>query len=208
MATAIREIIEWGAASLPLHGQMKTGDHFWVRCFNQQALVAVIDGVGHGEEAARAAQLAAEALNECGGQCSLSELLTRCHERLRNSRGAVMSLALLDTGNGTLTWAGVGNIEGLLLHKSSYDDCFPNRSQETLLLKAGVVGHILPRLIVTTVPLHKDDLLIFATDGIQPEFMSAIHSHSSVQHIARNILNRYALNTDDALVLVIRYLYD
>lgn len=208
MATEVKEIIEWSAASLPLQGQTKTGDSFVVKCFEQQALVAVVDGVGHGEKAATAAQLVAETLKEYRNQCPLTEILKKCHEKLRGTRGAAISLALLDAGSGTLTWTGVGNIEGLLLRKSSRSDSFTSRFQESLLLKAGVVGHVLPRLAVTTVPLGKNDLLIFATDGIQPEFTLGVHSGSSVQRIASDLFDRYALETDDALVLVVRYLYD
>jgi serine phosphatase RsbU (regulator of sigma subunit) len=205
MANAVREIIEWSAASLPLHGQAKTGDCFVVRFFGRQALVAVVDGVGHGEEAASAARLAAGALEEYTGERPLTGLLEECHQRLHGSRGAVISLALLNAEKDTLAWLGVGNIEGLLLRKVDNGAASGGSSQESLLLRAGVLGHILPRLSVTTMPLGKDDLLVFATDGIQPEFVTGIRSELSVQRIAQDILDRFALETDDALVLVVRY---
>ncbi len=51
MAAAVREIIECSAASLPLHGQAKAGGRFLVKLLGRQALVAVVDGVAHGDEA-------------------------------------------------------------------------------------------------------------------------------------------------------------
>ena len=204
MATSLSQHLQWSAASLPLHGQTEIGDCFVVKFFDSQALVAVVDGVGHGEEAA-AARLAVAILEKYDGQRPLTGLLEECHEKLRGSRGAVISLALLNGNNGTLTWMGVGNIEGLLLRGSAGGQAAPGRVQESLLLRAGVLGHVLPRLAVSTMPLAGNDLLVFVTDGIRPEFAIGIHGDLSVQSIAHDILDRYALETDDALVLVVRY---
>lgn len=207
MAAEVRKIIEWSAATLPLNGQTKTGDCFVVKLLDQRALVAVVDGLGHGEEAAAAAHLAAQTLEEYTGQHPLTRVLEECHERLRGSRGAVMSLALFNAADSTLTWLGVGDVEGLLLRRARGGEP-PQEPQETLLLHAGVLGQALPRLFVTTVPVDKDDLLVFATDGIRPEFATGIRGNLPVQRIAHDILDRYALESDDALVLVARFVYE
>ncbi len=50
----LREGIEWAVAAQTLAGQAESGDQHWVKVSTGQALVAVMDGVGHGNEAAQA----------------------------------------------------------------------------------------------------------------------------------------------------------
>ena len=44
-------------------------------------------------------------------------LVDRCHERLRSTRGVVMSLASFDARESIMTWIGIGNVAGLLLRR-------------------------------------------------------------------------------------------
>jgi phosphoserine phosphatase RsbX len=76
-----------------------------------------------------------------------------------------------------------------------------------LLLRAGVVGVHLPALTGSIVPIARGDTLIFATDGIRSEFLDEIRTHRETPPtLADRILRRYGRGTDDALVLVVRYL--
>ncbi len=43
--------IEWGSAGQALPGERESGDRCVVRVAADQALLAVIDGIGHGHEA-------------------------------------------------------------------------------------------------------------------------------------------------------------
>ncbi|MGA9780053.1 MAG: SpoIIE family protein phosphatase [Verrucomicrobiia bacterium] len=164
-------------------------------------LLAAIDGVGHGGEAILAAQTAAGVLKE-HKQESVISLVRRCHEKLTKTRGVVMTLASLHALEGTLTWLGVGNVEGRLLR----GEPGTGHPKENVLLRSGLVGYQLPVLQASVVPLSAGDVVIFATDGIRPGFAEEINLKESPKHIAENILNRYFNGTDDALVLVTRYL--
>src|SRR2546427_6905214 len=55
-------LIEWGVASLALPGEAESGDRHLVKPVGTGVLVAVVDGLGHGAEAAAAAQAAVAAL--------------------------------------------------------------------------------------------------------------------------------------------------
>ena len=55
-------LIDWGAAALTLPGQSRSGDRQAVVLFPGGALVAVVDGLGHGELAAVPAETAIEVL--------------------------------------------------------------------------------------------------------------------------------------------------
>jgi serine/threonine protein phosphatase PrpC len=192
--------IDWGAAALTLPGQTQSGDLYLVRYFPKGALVAVVDGLGHGEEAAAAAHIALQTL-ESGAEDSVISIIRRCHERLRSTRGVVMSMASFNAVDSTITWLGVGNVAGVILHR---DAMLPGR--ESLLLRGGVVGDQLPRLTASIIPVKRNDVLIFATDGIQSAFPEVLNLYDSPQQIADNILERYARRTDDALVLVARFM--
>ena len=79
--------------------------------------------------------------------------------------------------------------------------------QESLLLRPGVLGDRLPRLSASVIPVSAGDVLIFATDGLREGFAAHSNLRDSPQQIADRILDQYGRETDDALVLVARYLH-
>jgi phosphoserine phosphatase RsbX len=191
--------IEWGVAAQALPGQKETGDRHAAVQFDGGAMIAVVDGLGHGAEAAVAARIATEVLEQNATE-SVIALVRLCHEKLKPTRGVVMSLASFNAGDSTVTWLGVGNVEGVLLHRDAYGTV----NQEVLPLRGGVVGDQLPPLVASIVPVSKGDTLIFTTDGIRLGFADGLKADSA-QATADAVLARFARGTDDALVLVARY---
>src|SRR6267378_4198238 len=108
-------LIEWGVASLALPGEAQSGDLHFVKQVRTGALVAVVDGLGHGAEAATAARAAVAALERHATESPVP-LVERCHRALQGTRGVVMSVAVFDRSDRSMTWLGVGNVEGLLLY--------------------------------------------------------------------------------------------
>jgi phosphoserine phosphatase RsbX len=194
-------VIELGVASRPLPGEPTSGDLQVVKSFPGGVLIAVLDGVGHGNEAAAAAAVAGAILEKHGADPVIA-LFQRCHEALRATRGVAMSVASFNATQGLLTWLGVGNVEGALLRQSGTS----LTSGDSLLLRAGVVGLHLPNLEAEVVPITKGDTLIFATDGIQNNFFRGLVDHRAPQRTAEGILAQYGRSSDDALVLVARFL--
>src|SRR6266542_1380546 len=86
--------IEWGVAARALAGQSESGDLHLVQPFPYGVLIAVVDGLGHGEEAAAAARAAAAVLKVHPEEAPVA-LVERCHQELLSTRGVVMSLASL-----------------------------------------------------------------------------------------------------------------
>lgn len=193
-------MIEWGVAALTLPGQAQSGDRHVVQESPNGVLVAAVDGLGHGEDAALAAK-AAVAVLEAHSHESLLFLVRSCHESLRMTRGVVLSLAAFNAPEATMTWLGVGNVEGTLFRADSR----ASPHYESLLLRGGVVGGQLPMLSASIVPVMPGDTLIFATDGIRTDFAQGLTLAESPQHTADHILARYAKGTDDALVVVARW---
>lgn len=193
-------MLEWGVAAAPLPGETECGDLHVVQAFDGGVLVAVIDAIGHGAEAARLAGLAAGVLERNPSE-PVQALLLRCHRHLSGSRGAAISLASFDHRASTMAWLGVGNVIGVLLRAGA--PAKPRR--DALLVRGGMVGDRLPRLQSSGVPVERGDLLIMATDGIASDFRAALNGKLEPQHLAERIKARHAKTTDDALVLVARY---
>lgn len=198
--------IEWSAAGRALAGERQSGDQYIVEPFPGGVLVAVVDGLGHGDEAAQAALAAVKTMRAYASDPVIA-LVWRCHEALRRTRGAVLSLAALSASNNTMTWIGVGNVEGVLYHSSEQPRFREgNPLRERLLLRGGVVGYQLPPLRETMLPISPGDLLVLTTDGILNNFSNQVNLNLPVQTIADQILAEYSRETDDALALAVRYL--
>jgi phosphoserine phosphatase RsbX len=194
-------VIDWAVATAALEGEEESGDLHVVRSFHGGALVAVIDGLGHGPEAAVAARHAAAVLDSHYAETVVG-LLQRCHQTLRGTRGAVITLASFRTAGPAMSWAGVGNIEGTLLRR----DPGERRPRESVMLVGGVPGHKLPPLRASDLPIAAGDTLVLSTDGIRAGYMDTVAPHHTPQQIADRLLADYGKGTDDALVLVARYL--
>jgi serine/threonine protein phosphatase PrpC len=199
--TNAETLLHWGVATLALEGQTESGDLHLVRTVQDGALIAVVDGLGHGEEAAVAARLAVTTLEQYIEEPPLS-LLQRCHVALKGSRGVVMSLARFDAPHGTMTWLGVGNVEGVLHHA----DWSERSARASLITRGGIVGSEVPAVQAAVIPVGAGDTLVFATDGIGGGFLADVSARDEPQRMADQILARHGKGTDDALVLVARYL--
>src|SRR5439155_159371 len=107
------ELIDWAVAARPLPGQSCSGDAHVVAPFPEGVLIGVVDGLGHGEEAAAASDRAVQTLRTHAGEPE--EMLVRhCHDALRGTRGAVMSLVSIRPVDGSMSWIGVGNVEAII----------------------------------------------------------------------------------------------
>jgi negative regulator of sigma-B (phosphoserine phosphatase) len=194
-------LIAWGAAGRPLPGQAVSGDLFLVKPFPGGALAAVVDGLGHGEAAAAAARHAVRTLEPFARQPPLA-LVGRCHRGLRDTRGVVLSLASYDAAARALTWLGVGNVAGALQRAGGPAGAPPER----LRPRRGVVGYQLPALRADVLTVGAGDTLLLATDGIRSEFADEAPPDATPQQVAEYLLERHGKDSDDALVLVVRFL--
>jgi serine phosphatase RsbU (regulator of sigma subunit) len=192
--------LQWGVAAAPLPGQTESGDRSLVEPFQDGALVAVVDALGHGRRASQIATQAIETLTR-HARDDVTTLILRCHEMLRERDGATVSLGSFDWRTHRVTWLGVGNVAGVLVPHAFQSEAPVRR----LLVRGGVVGGDLPDLRPTVVALAPGDTLIIATDGIHEEFADELPGDLTPQPLAEHIFAHYAKSTDDALVLVARY---
>jgi len=194
--------IDWGHAALVMPGQTSSGDRCVIAIADGTALIAVIDGIGHGEEAAAAANAAALVLETSPNE-SLRTLFDRCHARLRTTRGAAMTVARFESHGRTLDWLGTGNIKAVLLRRSPQGFTCTD-----LLTYSGVVGaHVTQaaKRAASKTEVTPGDVLILATDGIDRKFIDAIRYDEAPQTQAERLLASFRSPADDALVLVARF---
>jgi hypothetical protein len=197
-------LIQYGVATLTLPGETESGDLHVVQPVSTGVLVGVVDGLGHGVEAATAARAAVATLREHAHEAVLP-LLQRCHRALLGTRGVVMSLAFFQGGDGAMTWLGVGNVECVLLYTDRA--ARPARpARPSLVTRGGIVGLQLPELRAQVLSIAPGDTLIVATDGIKHGFADGLGTEVPPQQLADQILARSSKGSDDALVLVARYL--
>jgi negative regulator of sigma-B (phosphoserine phosphatase) len=194
--------LEVGCAGLPMEGETRSGDLAVFAPHARGGVVAVIDGLGHGDAAADASDAAAEILRARAGD-RLPELLARCHEALRDTRGVVMTLADFDLTASRMEWTGVGNVEARLLRRS--EGAYARHMGPTVL--GGVVGYQLPKGIrTTTIALEPGDAVVFATDGVMADFSAVLDPVLAPQVLAERVLTSHGKGTDDALAVVVRWL--
>jgi len=187
--------LTWAFRARPLEPGSGSGDLHVVAPFEGGALLAVIDGLGHGSEAAFAAQRAAETMTAAVA-AEPSDVVQRCHAALYGTRGAALLVLSLAYREARVSWAGIGNVEGWRLSSGR---------REALISQAGVVGYQMPRLRSRSAELARGDLFVLASDGISPAFSEILRDPRPPELLAEDVFATYARTTDDALVLVAEY---
>jgi phosphoserine phosphatase RsbX len=194
--------IEWAAKARPRPGENVCGDRMIaVDVEDTGALIGVLDGLGHGAEAAEAASCGVDVLRAARAE-PLDVLVQRCHRALSGTRGVAMTLARIDFRTDTLSWAGIGNVAADLVAKHPAGV----EVRSSARLAGGIVGYRIPEALTPQeVPIRPGDLLVITSDGIVEDHLDGIDFAASSLAIADQILRRHAKDSDDALVLAARH---
>ena len=194
------EQLEVGVAGAAIAGETRSGDLAVFAPYDRGGLAVVIDGLGHGDDAADASAIA-ERVILAHASDPAPELFKRCHQALRKSRGVVLTAAWFDLEAMELSWAGVGNVEARLVRGAA---TFGDRHDSALVL-GGVVGYNLPPVRPARTDLRPGDAVAFATDGIEADYSNSLTPGLPAQRLAERILDRHSRQSDDALAAVVRY---
>ncbi|WP_394435576.1 SpoIIE family protein phosphatase [Streptomyces sp. SGAir0957] len=148
-----------GLVCLPLRGEKLCGDSAAVVEEPGGRTVVVVDGLGHGAEAAGASAEAVRVFRAHPDR-PLPELLTTMDRALRGSRGAAVSVLRLRPG--TVEHCGVGNVRLLLVGHAGI------AARDTG--QPGVVGWNMPKPRARTLPMAEDSAAVLHSDGIAPRW--------------------------------------
>jgi anti-sigma regulatory factor (Ser/Thr protein kinase) len=189
--------LAFGAASRAHPRMTENGDAFVIKGWDESALVAVIDGLGHGPFAQRAAQTARQYVERHGDQ-PLDVIFRGVGRACCATRGVVMALARFEGGGTQLTFASIGNIEVRV---------FGSIEPMNFAVRRGIVGVNAPNPVVTQHRWQPKHILVLHSDGLTTrwrweDFPDLRHASASV--MARRLLQALAKDDDDATVLVVK----
>jgi anti-sigma regulatory factor (Ser/Thr protein kinase) len=190
----------FGSRATPKAGEDYCGDAWGVVQVGRWLRVCVADGLGHGPLAAAASVLALRTVAAAPERALPHEILASVHGALRATRGAVMSLVVIDALAGECHFAGVGNVSGIV-----------QRPGEThhLVPMEGIVGYNMRPPRLHTLPWHADGTLVLSSDGLSTRWTPSRYTDLFSRHpalIAAVLHRDLARDTDDATVLVARAL--
>jgi hypothetical protein len=183
--------MEIAAASRPHPHETVCGDVAVVVRGDGRAVVAVIDGLGHGAEARVAADAARQAILEAP-HLAPAAMLERCHLASRGTRGSAMGvMQLVEPGKGL--YAGVGNV------------AVGARSQVPIhvISHAGVVGHKMRRVHEYAFGFHPGDLICLSSDGLVTALTLEGVDAGVLGAAAEGLVARYGRPNDDATVVLV-----
>lgn len=189
-----------GVVNVPSPGERVSGDDWAVEQAGQNAVVLVVDGLGHGERAAEAAQEAVRVFST-GHDGNLSDLMNRIDGALRQTRGAAVGLAEIDTDRHLVRYVGVGNIAGAIITTNS-----SARSRSVVSL-SGTVGGGVRKVQEFTYPYDAGALLVLHSDGLR-NLWSLDRYPGLLQRdpalVAGVLYRDFRRSRDDVTVLVLR----
>jgi phosphoserine phosphatase RsbX len=176
--------------TMPKPGERKNGDAVLVRKDEEgRTLLAVVDGLGHGPLAAEASQAALDLLQFLPLQTPVLDAMRGLHDRLRETRGAVATLCIIDKQR--LETCAVGNVQLM-----SANCTIP------LVLSAGVLGRQVAKYRICEATLRAGARIALLSDGIALKFRLEELKHLAPNAACSFILDRFRRGDDDATVLV------
>ena len=189
------EPLQVGVVCLPKPGEEVSGDSWAVDVKEGRAFFIVADGLGHGPDAARASRAAVVSFMEQGSR-SLVELLQGMDQEMRSTRGAAVSVAVLDGGQ--LHYAGVGNIAGAVVSPTGV---------QRMVSMNGTLGHQAPRKQQFSYAWATGASLVMCSDGLATQWKVDGYPGLLLRHpslIAGVLYRDFFRGRDDVTVLVAR----
>lgn len=183
--------------SVALAGELVCGDAWAVVLDGTAASVLVADGLGHGPDAAEAAQAAVDVF-AADPHVAPRTLLAAMHARLRSTRGAAVTLMQLDSSTSTIRSSGAGNVAARIVSGDS---------DKTVLTQHGTVGLQMRSPDEQALQWPPHALLVVHSDGLEsrwsPQRLMPLLRRDPMLAAAL-LLRDHSRGRDDATVVVIR----
>jgi hypothetical protein len=184
-----------GGLSVAMAGEHECGDGWSVWTAGELTSIFICDGLGHGAQAAAAADVA-RATFDRHAERSASEVVSCVHHALHSTRGGAIAVAELDHRHDTLHFCGIGNISAAIVRPAG-------RAQHLISL-AGIAGHIARRVQSFTYDWPRGSVLVMHSDGISTQWSVANGLVSRRPDVIAGVLFRdYRRRRDDATVVVV-----
>ena len=189
--------LEVGAVCLPKTGEDVPGDGWLLEGSGDYRTIMVVDGLGHGPNAARAARAATEAF-AAHPAATPGALMQICHGALAATRGAAGAAARVAPAKRHGSFAGVGNIACRV-------ETTGERRQ--LVSHSGTLGHVMRRVQEFEFVFPAGALLILHSDGLTTRWSTEDYPGLLAKHaglIAGVLYRDHNRGTDDVTVVVLK----
>lgn len=182
---------------VPYPGERFCGDAWMFHRGDERTVVLLTDGLGHGRDAAEAAQ---EAVATFQKRCESSpaDILGYVHDSLKKTRGAVAGVAEIRPRQGVLTFAGIGNISASVV---------TGGASRSLVSHNGTLGMVTARIQEFQTAWTADSILVLHSDGVQSKWDLQSYSGLVMRHpaiIGAALLRDFRRQRDDASVVVVK----
>lgn len=175
-------------------GEHVSGDAYTIDEQTGTLLVSVIDGLGHGPNAAVAAGAFPDVV-AANMQLTLSDMMAAANQQLSHTRGAAAALLRIDSSEERIDFVGVGNIH---LHTLSPEPINP-------VCAPGIVGHRLRKILPFGFRMPEWGLFAMCSDGISSRIEFDRFGSFGAQDIADALLEEHGKYYDDATCVVVKY---
>jgi hypothetical protein len=173
------------------------GDSWALQLGRGRLVVLVVDGLGHGLDAATAARAAVEVV-QAKAHLDAGNLMDAVHGALRPTRGAAAALAMLQPESELCTFCGVGNISASIRS---------NGASRSMVSQNGTLGHQVRRIQEFQYPFPKGSLLLMHSDGLATHWDLAAYPGLEGRHpalVASALYRDHSRGRDDLTVLALR----
>jgi anti-sigma regulatory factor (Ser/Thr protein kinase) len=189
--------IESGVVSVPMKGESVSGDDWSLHAARGRYVLFVVDGLGHGPDAADAAA-AAKSVIERNVARTPSEQMHAAHAALRATRGAAAAIIELKPSSEVGTFCGLGNI-----------GCFVrvDGKSRSLASHNGILGHQMRTVQEFSFPFPPRALLYAYSDGMTSRWDPATYAGLESRHpalIAATLYRDHNRGRDDTTLAVVR----
>jgi anti-sigma regulatory factor (Ser/Thr protein kinase) len=196
-SAAIPAKTDIGVVAAPYPGETVLGDKWAFDAGSRGRTLFVVDGSGHGPDAARAADAAINIFNEHRSEDCVS-LVERMHRALAPTRGAALAVARIDAAEKVIRFVGVGNIAGALL---------TGAESRQMVSHNGTAGHVAPRIREFVYPFSGAPCIVMHSDGLSNRWRLADYPGLASAHpslIAAMLFRDFRRGRDDATIAVMR----
>jgi anti-sigma regulatory factor (Ser/Thr protein kinase) len=191
------EQLQVAGLAVPYPGERVCGDAWTSYRTPERTVSMVVDGLGHGWEASQAAQEAV-AIFRKRVESGPGQILSYVHEALKKTRGAVAAIAEIRPREGTLVYAGVGNIAAVVLSRGT---------SRSLVSHNGTLGVATSKIQEFKSEWPSDGVLVVHSDGLQSRWDLSPYAGLLARHaavIGGALLRDFRRQRDDASVLVVK----
>jgi serine phosphatase RsbU (regulator of sigma subunit) len=186
-----------GAITVPMPGETQCGDD-WVMfpSGGGQALL-VVDGLGHGAEAAVAARAAIASAVQ-SGHLGAEGIIDAVHRALRPTRGAAAAVAVLESDKQMCTFCGIGNIAAIIRVAGK---------SRSMVSHNGILGHQVRKIESFDYPFPRGALCVAHSDGLATRWDLDTYPGLEARHpsiLAAVLFRDNSRGRDDSTVVAVR----